>query len=589
MKRLLVFILCASLISCENKQEDKKTEFITPFESSEGKETPTYPETLDFYIALAKEFPEINIQTIGETDSGYPLHVVTYNPEGDFNFNKIGQKKTIVLINNGIHPGESDGVDASMLLFRDLGIERLPAPKNVVLVTIPIFNVGGALNRNTTSRVNQNGPKEYGFRGNSKNYDLNRDFIKNDTKNTKTFAEIFHLIKPDIFIDTHVSNGADYQYTLTHLFTQHNKLGDKLGTYLHQEFKPAIEASLLEEGWDITPFVNVYNKDPENGFSQFMDHPRYSTGYTTLWGTLGIMLETHMLKSYEQRVNGTYAFLNRVMLIADSQNNKIKKIKEDIGSNTKNWDHYPLSWEIDSTHTTTLNFKGYEADTIESKVTGLPRLKYDRSRPYNKEITYYNYFIPKDSVTIPEAYVVGKAWDKVIELMDLNEISYSIIKEDTTLIAEVYKIKDYKTRDYAYEGHYPHYNTIVSSSRQRVTLNIGDYIIPTDQPGIRYILETLEPAAVDSFFNWNFFDPILQRKEGFSPYVFEDLALKILQNNPRLRDSFQFKKDTDKAFNQNSYEQLEWIYMRSEYYEASHLQYPVYRIPKDSLNGVKEN
>jgi hypothetical protein len=173
--------------------------------------------------------------------------------------------------------------------------------------------------------------------------------------------------------------------------------------------------------------------------------------------------------------------------------------------------------------------------------------------------------------------------------MDLNEILYSIIKEDTTLIAEVYKIKDYKTRDYAYEGHYPHYNTIVSSSRQRVTLNIGDYIIPTDQPGIRYILETLEPAAVDSFFNWNFFDPILQRKEGFSPYVFEDLALKILQNNPRLRDSFQFKKDTDKAFNQNSYEQLQWIYKRSEYYEASHLQYPVYRIPKDTLNGVKEN
>jgi len=589
MKRLLVFILCTFLISCENKQEDQKTEFITPFESSEGKETPTYAETLDFYIALAKEFPEINIQTIGETDSGYPLHVVTYNPEGDFNFKKIGQQKTIVLINNGIHPGESDGVDASMLLFRDLGIERLPAPKNVVLVTIPIFNVGGALNRNTTSRVNQNGPEEYGFRGNSKNYDLNRDFIKNDTKNTRTFAQIFHLIKPDIFIDTHVSNGADYQYTLTHLFTQHNKLGDKMGAYLNREFKPSLEASLLEEGWDITPFVNVYNKVPEYGFSQFMDHPRYSTGYTTLWGTLGMMLETHMLKPYEQRVKGTYAFLKKVMLIADSQNIKIKKIKENIETDIKNRWYYPISWKIDSTRTTMLNFKGYEADTLESQVTGLPRLKYDRSRPYSKEISYYNYFIPKDSVTIPRAYVVGKAWDKVIDLMDLNEISYSIVKEDTTLIAEVYKIKDYKTRDYAYEGHYPHYNTMVLYSRKRVTLNPGDYIIPTDQPGIRYILETLEPAAVDSFFNWNFFDPILQQKEGFSPYVFEDLALKILENNSQLRDSFQFKKNTDKDFNLNSYEQLQWIYKRSEYYEASHLQYPVYRIPKDADNGAKEN
>ena len=453
MKRLLVFILCAAFISCENKQEDRKTEFITPFETAEGRKTATYTEALDFYIALAREFPEINIQTIGETDSGYPLHVVTYNPESDFNFTKIGQKKTIILINNGIHPGESDGVDASMLLFRDLGIGKLPAPKNVVLVSIPIFNIGGALNRNSTSRVNQNGPLEYGFRGNSKNYDLNRDFIKNDTKNTRTFVEIFHLIKPDIFIDTHVSNGADYQYTLTHLFTQHNKLGDKIGAYLHHEFKPAIEASLSEDGWDITPFVNVHNEVPENGFSQFMDHPRYSTGYTTLWGTLGMMLETHMLKPYEQRVKGTYAFLNRVMLVAETQSNKIKELRDDLGNNRKNWSHYPLSWEIDSTRTTTLNFKGYEADTIESKVTGLPRLKYDRSKPYNKKVTYYDTFMPKDSVTIPEAYIVGKAWNKVIDLMDLNKISYSIVKEDSALMAEVYKIKDYKTRGYAYEGH----------------------------------------------------------------------------------------------------------------------------------------
>ncbi len=582
MKRLLVFILCAAIISCENKHEDRKTEFITPFESAEGRKTATYTEALDFYIALAREFPEINIQTIGETDSGYPLHVVTYNPEADFNFNKIGQKKTIILINNGIHPGESDGVDASMLLFRDLGIGKLPAPKNVVLVSIPVFNIGGALNRNSTSRVNQNGPEEYGFRGNSKNYDLNRDFIKNDTKNTRTFVKIFHLIKPDIFIDTHVSNGADYQYTLTHLFTQHNKLGDKMGAYLHNELKPAIEASLSEDGWDITPFVNVYNEVPENGFSQFMDHPRYSTGYTTLWGTLGMMLETHMLKPYEQRVKGTYAFLNGVMLVAETQSNKIKELRDDLGNNRKNWSHYPLSWEIDSTRTTVLNFKGYEADTIESKVTGLPRLKYDRGRPYNKKVTYYDTFLPKDSVTIPEAYIVGKAWNKVINLMDLNEISYSIVKEDTALMAEVYKIKDYKTRGYAYEGHYPHYNTMVSCSKKQVNLYAGDYIIPTDQAGIRYIMETLEPAAVDSFFNWNFFDPILQQKENFSPYVFEDLALKILENNPELRESFQFKKDTDEAFSQNAYDQLHWIYKKSKYYETSHLQYPVYRIPKDT-------
>ena len=71
-----------------------------------------------------------------------------------------------------------------------------------------------ALNRNSTTRTNQNGPESYGFRGNARNYDLNRDFIKSDTKNAKTFAQIFHLVQPDVFIDNHVSNGADYQYIL---------------------------------------------------------------------------------------------------------------------------------------------------------------------------------------------------------------------------------------------------------------------------------------------------------------------------------------------------------------------------------------
>ncbi|MGB5821210.1 MAG: M14 family zinc carboxypeptidase, partial [Saonia sp.] len=281
MRLFITFLAVVLLLSCETKKEDKVGSFQTHFEASDGKETASYLQVIDFYIQLAKEFPEINIQTIGDTDSGFPLHIVTFNLDGDFNFQKIGEEKTIVLINNGIHPGESDGIDATMLLYRDLALEKIAPPKNTVLVTIPIYNIGGALNRNSTTRANQNGPVSYGFRGNAQNYDLNRDFIKSDTKNARTFATIFHLIKPDIFIDNHVSNGADYQYTLTHLFTQHNKLGGELGEYLQEEMMPSLENSLTKSNWDITPYVNVFNQVPENGFSQFMDYPRYSTGYTT--------------------------------------------------------------------------------------------------------------------------------------------------------------------------------------------------------------------------------------------------------------------------------------------------------------------
>lgn len=577
---LVIAIIVLSTISCESKKTHKLSSFPTHFENSDSTETATYLQIIDFYIKLAKEFPAINIQTIGETDSGYPLHVVTYNPDGDFNFQKLKENKTIVFINNGIHPGESDGIDATMLLYRDFAIGKIAPIEHTVILTIPIYNIGGALNRNSTSRVNQNGPKSYGFRGNAQNYDLNRDFIKTDTKNSRTFTEIFHTVEPDIFIDNHVSNGADYQYTLTHLFTQHNKLGGELGAYLHKEMMPSLESSLQKAGWPITPYVNVFNKVPDDGFTQFIDYPRYSTGFTALWNTFGLMVETHMLKPYKKRVAGTYILMQKMIAIAEKDGQKIKSLRTKALTRHKNWEHYPIAWGVDSLKTTVLDFNGFEADTITSEVTGLSRLKYNREKPFTKPLAYQNYFVPTDSIKIPKAYIIKQGWEQVISRLRLNQIKYTIIKQDTSLMVESYKIHDYKTSEQPYEGHYPHYNTRVAGSMKKIRFSRGDIIVPTDQIGIRYLLETLEPEAKDSFFNWNFFDAILQQKEGFSPYVFEDIAAEILEKNSALKDSFIQKKNLEPTFADDWYAQLNWIYVRSEYYEPAHLQYPVYRILK---------
>ncbi len=580
MRTYLFVFLTVALWSCEKKTQDKRADLQTQFEISQGTETATYLQTIDFYIALAKEFSVVNIQTIGETDSGHPLHLVTYNPEGNFNFQKIGNEKTLILINNGIHPGESDGIDATMLLFRDLVTGKLAAPKNTVVATIPIYNVGGSLNRNSTTRANQNGPKSYGFRGNAQNYDLNRDFIKTDTKNARTFAQIFHLVKPDIFIDNHVSNGADYQYTLTHLFTQHDKLGGELGRYVHDSIMPELQNSLAKANWDITPYVNVFNQVPETGFSQFMDSPRYSTGYTTLWNTLGMMVETHMLKPYKQRVEGTYELLVQMLNIAEVEGKKIKELRRNSDVASLNQKYYPLRWEVDTTRSSVLDFKGFEADTLISPVTGFPRLKYDRNRPFTKKVEYRDYFIATDSVAIPEAYLVKHGWHKIVDLLQLNKIDFSILEKDSLMTVQSYRIESYKTRNEAFEGHYPHFDTKVEQRTRQVNFNKGDLYVPTNQPGIRYIMETLEPAAVDSFFNWNFFDTILQEKEGFSPYVFEDIAFEMLENDSLLKSNFASKKLGEPEFANNWYAQLQWLFEHSKYYEPEHLQYPIYRIPK---------
>jgi len=516
---------------------------------------------------------------VGDTDSGKPLHIVTLNMSGSGdNFESLRQNNRILLINNGIHPGESDGIDATMLLYRDFVQGHIEAPKNTVIVTIPIYNVGGSLNRNSGTRTNQNGPKEYGFRGNARNFDLNRDFIKSDTKNAKTFAEIFHLVQPDVFMDNHVSNGADYQYTLTHLFTQHNKLGGKLGMYIHSEMMPQLENKLEAKSWDITPYVNVFNSTPDNGFSQFLDSPRYSTGYTTLFNTLGMMVETHMLKPYKQRVEGTYEVMKSMIEITEEQGDIITQLRKEQAKTWSAGKIYPLTWTIDTTKSSTLKFKGYEGKIIESNITGAQRLKFDKSRPFTKEVTYRNHFTPTTEITIPKAYIIPQGWYTVMDVLKLNKIEFTQIENDTTITVESYKIDDYKTRKSAYEGHYPHFKTKVKSTDEKVKFRKGDYFISTNQKAIRYLIETLEPTAPDSFFNWNFFDTILQQKEGFSPYVWEDKAEMLLRTNPKLQIEYNVKISYDEAFANNWYAQLDWLHKHSKNYEKTHLQYPVYRI-----------
>ncbi|QDO93847.1 hypothetical protein FNB79_07585 [Formosa sediminum] len=576
MKLLASSFIIFLLLNTLHLQSQNK--FLTHFEKSNGLETATYAEVIQFYKNLAATYPEIQIQSIGKTDSGEPLHMVTLNPDKVFNFDAIRANKRILLINNGIHPGESDGIDATMMLYRDIVQGKVTVPKHTVLVTIPVYNVGGSLNRNATTRTNQNGPEEYGFRGNARNYDLNRDFIKNDTKNAKTFAEIFHKVQPDVFIDNHVSNGADYQYTLTHLFTQHNKLGGNLGNYLHTKMMPELEQNLALKDWDITPYVNVFNQVPEVGFSQFIDHPRYSTGYTTLFNTLGMMVETHMLKPYKPRVEGTYELMKSMIALIEKDYNIIKKLRAEANQAFLEAETYDLNWTVDTTKFSTLQFKGFEGEYISSAVTGLKRLKYNRAQPFTKAVKYQNYFKPATKVSIPKAYIIPQGWYAIIELLELNQVEMTPLQADQTFTVETYHITDFDTKKEAYEGHYLHSNTMVTSTTETLQFRSGDYYIETRQPAIRYLLETLEPQAIDSFFNWNFFDTILQQKEGFSPYVWEDLALELLNTNAELKQEFEAKKQSDKVFSQNWYAQLDWIHKHSEYYEKAHLRYPIFRI-----------
>jgi hypothetical protein len=290
------------------------------------------------------------------------------------------------------------------------------------------------------------------------------------------------------------------------------------------------------------------------------------------------MVETHMLKPYDQRVAGTYALLEGLIGLAGKYGDSLRTLKKEAIAAYQPSSYYPIGWEVDSARHTTLTFKGYKADTVQSEVTGFPRLLYHADQPVQSEVTYFNQFRPTDSIQIPTAYLIPRAWERVRERLDWNGISYHILERDTTLQVTAYRIEAYSTYSRPYEGHYPHYDTRISSEVRQVPFRAGDLWVPTRQEGVRYLLETLDPRGVDSFFNWNFFDTVLQRKEGFSPYVFEEIALSLLQSDSLLRMRFEEKKQSDPNFASSAYSQLNWIYRQSPHYEAAHLVYPVYRL-----------
>ncbi|MEQ8926449.1 MAG: M14 family metallopeptidase [Fulvivirga sp.] len=555
----------------------------TVFESSGGTSTATYDGIINFYKALANQYPEIQVKEIGLTDSGLPLHLVTLDIRKEFDYKKAyAEGRAIVLINNGIHPGEPDGIEACQMLLRNYiqDSEKKSLLNDVIIGVIPVYNIGGALDRNSFSRVNQDGPLEYGFRGNARNYDLNRDFIKADTRNTKAFYEIFHYVNPDIFIDTHVSNGADYQYTITHLITQHNKMGGTLGQYLEENLRVKLEQKMKDRGAEITPYVNVFNTTPDNGFPQFLDNPRYSTGYTTLFNTVGLMIETHMLKPFETRVESSYTFLETVLEMAYVDGKRIRELKEKRQNDIKPGAKLAIDWRLTRGESAKLNFKGYEGEMRKSEVTDLDRLYYNHDKPFTKSIPYYNTYVASEEVVIPKAYVIPQGWHDIIELLKLNKAKYRQLKQDSSMNVEVYTIEKFTTSKTVYEGHYMNNNVQVSVSEEEVKFRKGDYIFFTDHTSGRYLVETLEPKAIDSFFSWNFFDTILQQKEGFSPYVFEDLALQLIESEPQLKKAFKQKKRDEPDFALNWFAQLDYIYKNSPYYEEAHMRYPVYRLVK---------
>ena len=572
------------------KPDVETSDWATPFEQGNGNQTTTWEACIAFHARLAEAFPQhYRLTEIGRSDAGAPLHGGVFSSDGVFEPAAArATGRAVLFIDNGIHPGEPEGIDATMALLRDLCWDAAvrQALGRTVLVCIPAYNVDGLRERGDASRVNQLGPEAYGFRGNARHLDLNRDFVKGASRNTRAFWRWFVAWDPDVFIDTHTSNGADYPHTMTLIATQPDKLGGACGAWLRDTMLPRLYAAMAGRGFPMCPYVNPVATIPDDGIADFPDTPRFSTGWAALHHTIGFMPETHMLKPFAERLASMRALIDASIDIVAECGAQIRTLRAADRAAFSAATRAPLSWALDETRHSMFLFSGYRAEWQPSRIGRWQRLRYDRSAPWQREIRWFDRLRPVAQATLPRGYLLPQAWPEVAERLREQGVAMQALPADCPLRAEAWRIESFAKRPLPFEGQHLHTDLRLRIEPLSGVARAGDWWIPLGTGRDRLIFETLEPEGADSYFRWGFFDAVLDRKEGFSDYVFEDEAERLLQAEPELAAAFAAWIAEDPLRLDDAEASLGFIHQHCRRWaEPAWRRYPVLRIVEPQKLG----
>lgn len=547
----------------------------------EGDTSATWQQAIARYQRMDSLYTGAQLTVIGRDDDGHPIHLFILSDGSGFTPDSIrASGKNILWVTNGIHPGEPDGIDASLMLAQALldSDQLMGLLANTAVCIVPVYNVSGAINRGGHSRVNQDGPVEYGFRGNAKNLDLNRDFMKMDSRNMQAMARALAKWDPDIYFETHVSDGADHRYIMALMATQKNKLAPPLAAFMSGTLIPGQYQWMEGKGSAMCPYFELLGTTPAEGLYGFYDSPRYSSGYNALFDRISIISESHVLKPYADRVNATFQLLLGTLAVMDTNPEELRQARDQARRYTSTAKEFGMNWTLDRTAVDSLRWKGYVARTEKSTVTGLPRIRYDHEAPEDITLAWFDTYRPSLHVIKPKAYLVAKQWEGVIQRLEWSGVPLTVVARDGKRMVEQDSIVDFTTVPMAYEGHYLHGRINTVRTVKQVPVHAGDVLVPMGHATDRYVMEALECRAEDGFFAWNFFDGVLQQKEWFNDYVFEDIAAGMLQRDPVLKAAFEQKRAEDPAFAASAWDQLTWLYRRSPWMEPGYRKYPVLRV-----------
>ncbi len=561
----------------------------TIYEKYQFKATANYAQTIDFCQRLADFSPWIHYTTFGQSAQGRDLPLLIVNKDKAFDAESVKQSgKVVLLVQAGIHAGEIDGKDAGLLLLRDFAVKKqhINLFDNVVLLFIPIFNVDGHERSGPYNRINQNGPKQMGWRTTALNLNLNRDYLKADAVEMQAWLKIFNQWAPDFFVDIHVTDGADYQYVITYNLDTHGVMGKPLNAFVKHKFEPELKRQMAEKGLPICNYV-MFRKhhDVKSGLVGWVPSPRFSNGYTLLHNCPGLLVENHMLKDYQTRVTATYQLLISLLQILNNQQNELKKAIRQAQQQTLSSDFrespFPLSFRRTS-DSTMIDFLGFDYQVIKSDLSGGWWYQFNNQKPRSFHIPFFNHFVPDKQVQLPLAYLVPVEWQSVIQRLAWHGIDYVALPQDVELELETYRFEDVKFAPKSFEG-----RQMVNFKTRPVSFkrvyHKGSVLIPVQQKAGRVVVHIFEPDGPDSFVRWGFFNAIFEQKEYAESYVMETLARRMLRENPQLRQQFQQKIKNDSTFAQNPYAILNWFYRHSPYWDSFKDVYPVGKITNPQL------